>query len=149
MRMCVLTQIKKGFMRGIIPLEIQKIRLGGFQMQNKNNNQQMPAQAQAALNQFRQTAKQLAQTEQMNAQQFQQSSPQVQQAAPGFAGRELNAAQQLNQIEQSAQQLQQSVGQQQFTSSSSGSPFSTEFASETNVEEVRKQNQQSQANKNR
>ncbi|WP_099361679.1 gamma-type small acid-soluble spore protein [Fredinandcohnia onubensis] len=115
-------------------------------MQN-NNNQQIPAQAQAALNQIKQTAQQLAQTEQMNAQQFQQSSPQVQQSAPGFAGRELNAAQQLNQIEQSAQQLQQSVGQQQFTST--GSSFSTEFASETDVAEVRKQNQQSQANKNR
>lgn len=114
----------------------------------QNNNQQIPAQAQAALNQIKQTAKQLAQTEQMNAQQFQQSSPQVQQSASGFAGRELNAAQQLNQIEQSAQQLQQSVGQQQFTSSN-GSSFGTEFASETNVEEVRRQNQQSQQNKNR
>ncbi|WP_449537494.1 gamma-type small acid-soluble spore protein [Ferdinandcohnia sp. Marseille-Q9671] len=113
-----------------------------------NNNQQIPAQAQQALNQIRQMASKLSETEQMNAQQFQQSSPQAKQAAPGFAGRELNAAQQLNQIEQTAQQLQQSVGQQQFTSSN-GSSFGTEFASETNVEEVRRQNQQSQQNKNR
>ncbi|MFS0863604.1 gamma-type small acid-soluble spore protein [Fredinandcohnia sp. 179-A 10B2 NHS] len=114
----------------------------------QNNNQQIPAQAQQVLNQIKQTAQQLSQAEQQNAQQFQQSSPQVQQAAPGFAGRELNAAQQLDQIGQAAQQIQSYVGQQQFTSST-GSSFSTEFASETNVEEVRRQNQQSQQNKNR
>jgi small acid-soluble spore protein E (minor gamma-type SASP) len=104
-------------------------------------------QAQQALQQIRQIAQQLEQNELQNARQFQQGS-----TVNNFDQREQNAAQQLNQIQQIVQQLQSSLGASQAIqgyglTGSAPQNFGTEFASETNVQEVRRQNQQSANNK--
>ncbi|MFC4078129.1 gamma-type small acid-soluble spore protein [Salinithrix halophila] len=116
---------------------------------------QAAQQAQQSLQQIRQIAQQLQQTELQNARQFQQGAP-----VGNFSQREQTAAQQLNQIQQMVQQLQSSMGGAQGIAPQvqglnqgyaaqgvAPQAFGTEFASETNVQEVRSQNQQAERNK--
>lgn len=100
-----------------------------------NNNQNMNQQ----LNNIQQESKKLAQQEQQNAAQLQQQ--QGSQKAQNMAQMEAQAAQELENMAQGVQNLQSQNGAGQQA------PFGTEFASETDVQEVRRQNQQSQRNK--
>jgi len=133
---------------------------GGFIMQQPFN--QYVNQTQQSLQQIQQIAQTLAQQEQRNAREFQQQNMQQTMVAPNFAQRELQAAQQLQQIQQIAQQLQYTIQSQNAPSQPQTQYYNqaynyqqqgkvvqsnpSSFQSNTNVEEVRRQNQQSQSN---